>query len=73
MSAIERGSRVQVRTADGRDLGKRALAQPEMGHDFEVVWVCSEDEWEAARREEREPEGMPWPAEDVELVEAVAS
>lgn len=36
-----------------------------MGRDFAVVWICRPEEWEAAQAEGREPEGVPWPAEDV--------
>jgi hypothetical protein len=39
------------------------------GRDFPVVWVCSVQEHDAARADERAPEGSPWPVEDVrELV-----
>jgi hypothetical protein len=40
-----------------------------MGEDFPVVWASREDEWEAAASEGRPPEGVPWPAEDVRLLE----
>jgi hypothetical protein len=51
-------------------LGERhpriALSEVEVeGHDFPVIWVCRPHEWEAAQAEGREPEGVPWPAEDV--------
>lgn len=39
------------------------------GHDFPVVMICREEEWEAALAEGREPEGVPWPAEDVEPID----
>ncbi len=34
-----------------------------------VVRVCTEEEWSAAQQEGREPDGVPWPIEDVERVE----
>jgi hypothetical protein len=74
MTAIEPGTRVRVRDADGEWLPRRAITGVEPGSTFEVVWVAKEAEWEAAAAEQREPEGTPWPAEDVEAagVEAVA-
>lgn len=62
------GDQVAVRDAFGEILPRRALTGVIMGHDFEVVWVCREEEWEAAHAEAREPEGVPWPAEDVQPV-----
>lgn len=35
------------------------------GVNFPVVWICSPGEWEASRREHRDPEAVPWPARDV--------
>ena len=50
------------------ELGQRvALTGVIAGHDFPVVWVCPAEEWDTAQREGREPEGVPWPAEDVSL------
>lgn len=62
---IEPGTHVQVRTASGELLPRRAITEIVRGEDFPVVWVCREEEWEAAQIEGREPEGVPWPAEDV--------
>jgi hypothetical protein len=70
---IEPGNRVTVRSATGEKLGRRAVSTIEPGHDFAVVWVCREEEWEAAKAEDRDPEATPWPAEDVELQEAVTA
>jgi hypothetical protein len=39
-----------------------------MGRDFLVVWICRPEEWIAAQAEGHEPEGVPWPAEDVTLL-----
>lgn len=65
MTAIEPGTRVIVRTADGEELTRRAVSGVEMGSTFEVVWVCKESEWEAAITEGREPDALPWPADAV--------
>ena len=70
MAVIEPGSRVLARSAFDELLERRAVTGVQPGHDFPVVWVCSEEEWQAAHDEGREPEGLPWPAEDVQLVEA---
>ena len=70
---IEPGNRVTVRSATGERLERRAVSAIEPGHDFAVVWVCREEEWEAAKAEGRDPEATPWPAEDVELQEAVTA
>ena len=59
------GAHVTVRDALGQLLPRRAITGVVPGHDFPVVWVCGEEEWEAAREEGREPEDVPWPAEDV--------
>ena len=68
---IKRGDRVTVRTAFGDRLERVALSAIEMGRDFPVVWVCSPEEWEA-REQPDPPIGLPWPAEDVELVDVPA-
>jgi len=60
---------VTVVDAVGDELPRIALSQPKRGEDFPVVWVCRPEEWEAARAEGREPEGVPWPREDVRAVE----
>ena len=69
MAVIEPGSRVLARSAFDELLERRAVTGVQPGHDFPVVWVCSEEEWQAARAEDREPQGLPWPAEDVRLAE----
>jgi hypothetical protein len=56
---------VTIVTALGDRLPRRALTPVVTGSDFLVVWVCREEEWLAATAEGREPEGVPWPAEDV--------
>ncbi len=69
---IERGSYVWARSATNEQLERRALTGVEDGYDFKVVWLCSEREWETAQAEGREPEGVPWPAEDVRLADAAS-
>jgi hypothetical protein len=66
VTSIEAGAIVLVRTADGKQLQRRAVTGVEDGLDFPVVWVCTEDEW--AVRNGSMPQGLPWPAEDVEAI-----
>jgi hypothetical protein len=66
MKTIGYGDLVTATDAEGVQLPKRALGGVIQGDDFPVVWVCREEEWEASRREGREPEGVPWPADDVQ-------
>jgi len=66
MKSISYGDLVIAVDAEGVRLLKRALGGVIQGVDFPVVWVCREEEWEAAQREGRQPEGVPWPAEDVQ-------
>jgi hypothetical protein len=66
MDSIEVGQRVVARSSGDRRLEKRAITGVIMGDDFPVVWVCREEEWEAARNEGREAAGVPWPADAVE-------
>lgn len=73
VTAIEPGSRVIVRTARGEKLERRAITGVEPGDTFPVVWVCKEQAWEAAMKEQVTPEGMPWPADAVELAERAAA
>lgn len=67
---IERGAKVQVRTAFDEMVKRRAASGVVRGIDFPVVLVCTEAEWEAAQAEGREPVTTPWPAEDVQPQEA---
>ncbi len=66
MRQIEKGDAVRVEDWRGQKHGRRAISPAVRGHDFVVVWICREEEWEAARSEGREPQGMPWPEPDVE-------
>jgi hypothetical protein len=68
IAVIESGAQVIVRDARGQTLSRRAITGVVPGHDFPIVWVCKEEEWLAAQSEGREPEGVPWPAEDVTAV-----
>lgn len=65
---IRPGDRVAARNAFGHDNERRAVTGVVAGEDFPVVWVCAEDEWLAAQEAAREPEGVPWPVEDVHLL-----
>jgi len=69
MAEIERGLRVVALAADGTTRRLRALTGVVPGGDFAVIWACSEREWQRAIEERREPEGIPWPAEDVKPAE----
>jgi hypothetical protein len=58
------GEMVDLRMEDGswRE-GFRALSEPSTIQTGEVlIWVCTEDEYEEARREGRRAVGMRWPA-----------
>jgi len=72
MGQVRLGDIVIVRDMHGRELRKRACSAVVAGHDFDVVWACREEEWQAAQAEGREPAAMPWPAEDVRAVPAEA-
>jgi hypothetical protein len=66
----KRGDQVVIVNAFGKESSRRALGRvEEAGHDFPIVFVCREEEWLLAEVERREPEGVPWPAEDVRLIE----
>jgi hypothetical protein len=69
MSTITPGTSVRARARDGELLDRRAITGVVAGGDFPVVWVCRDEEWRTAQDEGREPEGLPWPAEDVQPAE----
>lgn len=73
MPQVKPGSPVTIITRSGEHLPRRALTSVEPGSDFLVVWVCREEEWEAAQREQRQPLGVPWPADDVLPAATVSS
>ncbi len=35
------------------------------GHNFPVVWVCTQPEWDRAISANDEPDGIPWPLDAV--------
>jgi hypothetical protein len=63
--AIRPGQRVLARTSADRLLVRTAATEIVDGQDFPVVWVCREEEWERAQREQCEPDAVPWPASEV--------
>jgi hypothetical protein len=71
MTMIEPGALVLIRTADDQELPRRAVTGVEDGLDFPVVWVATEEDWNAANGER--PDALPWPAEDVKLAKAVTT
>jgi hypothetical protein len=64
---VMRGAVVLALNAFGQENPRRAITGVVKGGDFAVVWICSEGEWNAAEAEGREPDGVPWPAEDVRV------
>lgn len=66
---ITRGATVVARTAFGNEVRRRALGGPEMS-DFLIVKLVTEEEWNQAKIEGREPSWVPWPAEDVFPIES---
>jgi hypothetical protein len=70
LTTIQPGALVSARGADGQARELRALTAVVEGADFPVVWVCGQREWASALAEERDPEGIPWPAEDVQVLDA---
>lgn len=79
MTEVQAGDVIVVRTADDKELTKRALSPVVDGHDFPVVWAVWPEEYrqedtegEPARSHNRPylrvyPPGVPWPAEDVRV------
>ena len=45
----------------GLHVAMRALAPPEQGHDFRVVRVCTQSEYDQAQRAGEGPSEIPWP------------
>ena len=69
MGVVRPGDLVMVRTALGDWRQRRAVTGVEPGDRFAVVWACSLEEWDAAQADGRDPDTVPWPAEDVRLAE----
>lgn len=65
---IAAGTLVEARTAFGNVVRRRAVGSPEMS-DFVIVKLSTEEEWATALREGRDPAWVPWPIEDVSVVE----
>ena len=70
---LKAGDLLIVKDMTGKELRKRALGPVTTGGSFDVVWACREEEWQAAQAEGREPQGLPWPVEDVRLADAMPS
>lgn len=66
---ITPGTLVEVVNARGERTERVALSGVVAGRDFPVVWVCRPEEMEAAAAEGRDAEGVPWPAEDVRVLD----
>lgn len=62
---IAAGDRVKVRSAGGEWLLRRAVSGVEPGDRFPIVMVAREEEWLDAQEAGRDPESVPWPAEEV--------
>jgi hypothetical protein len=69
VGVVRPGDLVMVRTALGDWRQRRAVTGVEPGDRFAIVWACPLEEWNAARAEGRDPDAVPWPAEDVRLAE----
>lgn len=65
---IRPGATVEVVTALGEKVRMKALSEVVRGKDFLIVYVCDESAWAEREPAGREIEGIPWPAEDVELL-----
>jgi hypothetical protein len=63
------GDRVLALNARGERGERIAITGVVQGRDFPVVWICQPEEWDAAQAEKRQPEGVPWPAEDISPLE----
>jgi hypothetical protein len=66
MTEIKPGDLVAAIDAEGEELPRRAISGVVQGGNFMVIWVCREEEWHAAQREGRHPDGVPWPVGDVQ-------
>ena len=67
MLEIQPGDKVTVRSADNRRFPRRALTGVMEGDNFQVVWVCREDQWTGTIPQVLVDKGVPWPVEDVQL------
>ena len=65
LAEVVNGSAVITRNARGELNSQVATTSVTPGMDFMVVWVSRTEEFHAAIHEKREPDAVPWPAEDV--------
>ena len=66
--AIKPGALLAATTASGAVVQMRAIGVPVRGHDFPVVWVCTEQEYETAKAagvDHADMGGIPWPLDAV--------
>lgn len=62
---IQPGDLVDATTASGTIIRMRAIGKPMQGHDFPIVWLCTEAEWNRAVSANDDPDGIPWPLDAV--------
>jgi hypothetical protein len=67
MQPIHPGDPILVRSFSDEWLERRAVSGVVPGHDFPVVRVCTEAEWQRAQVAGQEPQTVPWPADEVRL------
>jgi hypothetical protein len=68
MLQVASGQRVTIVTADRKTLTRVAMSGVVRGSSINVVWVCTDEELQAAQREGRQPQGVPWPADAVSVL-----
>lgn len=65
--------RIEVRTSDGSwKRGYQAISGITTDEEYpgeRVIWITSEQEWQAARKEGREPGGASWPVKQMAATE----
>jgi hypothetical protein len=69
LAGMKAGDTVVILDAYGGYHERVAVTGVTRGMDFMVVWVAKPGEYAAARQEGRDPDMVPWPAEDVWLPE----
>lgn len=65
---LTKGQAIKVRTAYGDRVPMRVVGGPELGHDFEIVWVCTDDDYNASHGNPSEEDLIPWPTSAIEDV-----
>jgi len=63
---VHPGDRITVQSLTG-PLVRIATSEVVPGERFLVVWACPENEWASAQLENRDPDTVPWPVEDVQV------